>query len=187
VDVVILGGNRVTQGDESDSSRTWEILRLELGPEGKLSASVLPGGRLPSSRVGCRATVLQRLLPGKQHLAVAGGFRAWGEGQVSYGGPLDQSVAVMEIRGPGSGHGIAGSWVDFADDQVGAELQKLPIKLHAPAVCAGLHPGGESVGGVEEPRKEELQNCDTHVGSDIQAFMFFFCLSGNSFQGGLLR
>lgn len=156
VDVVILGGNRVTRGDESDSSRTWEILRLELGPEGKLGASILPGGRLPSSRVGCRATVLQRLLPGKQHLAVAGGFRAWGEGQVSYGGPLDQSVAVMEIKGSGSGNGTAGSWVDFAGDQVGAELQNLPIKLHAPAVCTGLHSGGESAGGGEKPHKEEL-------------------------------
>lgn len=136
--VVILGGNRVTREQETDSSRTWEVLRVSLAQDNTLNVSVVPGGRLPSSRVGCRATVLDQLVPGKQHLVVAGGFKAWGEGQTTYGGPLEQSVAVLEMKaavGSDSGGGSPGDWVDFADHQLGAELQKLPIKLHAPAVC----------------------------------------------------
>merc|ERR1712187_202021 len=137
-DIVILGGNRVTREQETDSSRTWEILRLSLAQDGRIRASVIPGGRLPSSRVGCRATVLEQLVTGKQHLVVAGGFKAWGEGQTAYGGHLDQSVAVLEINADDtsdSSAGAPGTWVDFSDDQLGAEIQKLPLKLHAPAVC----------------------------------------------------
>jgi len=132
LDIVILGGNRVTRNEETDSSRTWEVLHLSLAQDGQLEVQVVPGGRLPSSRVGCRATVLQQLVPGKQHLVVAGGFKAWGEGQTTYGGPLEQAVAVLEMRADES---RPGSWVDFSSEGLGAELQRLPIKLHAPAVC----------------------------------------------------
>lgn len=143
VDIVILGGNRVTRDEETDSSRTWEVLRLSLAQDGNLHMSAVPGGKLPSSRVGCRATVLQQLVPGKQHLVVAGGFKAWGEGQTTYGGPLTQSVAVLEIKADSAGQagsdsvsGSPGSWVDSSDKALGEELQNLPMKIHAPAVCA---------------------------------------------------
>merc|ERR1712066_838644 len=104
-DVLILGGNRVTEEEETDSSRNWELLRLTLGNDGKIVSSVIPGGRLPSSRVGCRATVLEQLVSGKQHLVVAGGSKAWGEGQTTYGGPLEQSVAVLEMIADGGSEG----------------------------------------------------------------------------------
>lgn len=131
-DIVILGGNRVTRNEQTDSSRTWEVLHLSLTSDEQLEVQVVPGGRLPSSRVGCRATVLQHLAPGKQHLVVAGGFKAWGEGQTTYGGPLEQSVAVLEMKADKS---RPGTWVDFSGEELGAELQRLPLKLHAPAVC----------------------------------------------------
>lgn len=139
LDIVILGGNRVTRDERTDSSRNWEVLKLSLNQEGKLQASIAIGGRLPSSRVGCRATVLQNLVPGKQHLIVAGGFKAWGEGQTTYGGPLDQSVAVLELKSQQDSTEASGNvntWVDFSGAQLGEELQMLPLKLHAPAVCA---------------------------------------------------
>lgn len=138
VDIVILGGNRVTDEEETDSSRSWEVLQLSLAEDEQLEFSVVPGGRLPSSRVGCRATVLHQLASGKQHLVVAGGFKAWGEGQTTYGGPLEQSVALLEIKADGTSAGVGGSpgsWVDFSDEQLGVELQKLPMRVHAPAVC----------------------------------------------------
>jgi len=99
---------------KTDSSRTWEVLRLSLSQNGQLKASIIPGGRLPSSRVGCRATVLEQLVPGKQHLVVAGGFKAWGEGQTTYGGPLEQSVAVLEMNANGGNNGSPGNWVNLA-------------------------------------------------------------------------
>jgi len=139
LDIVILGGNRVTRDEGTDSSRNWEVLSLNLTGGGKLQASTSIGGRLPSSRVGCRAAVLQNLAPGKQHLIVAGGFKAWGEGQTSYGGPLEQSVAVLELKsrqdGGDASSNVVKAWVDFSSAQLGEELQMLPLKLHAPAVC----------------------------------------------------
>jgi hypothetical protein len=129
VNVLSLGGNRVTEDDATDSSRNWEVFNLSVA-EGKLQGSAVMGGRLPNSRVGCRASMLQELVPGKRHLVVAGGFRAWGEGQRTYGGPLDQSAAILEVGA--SGNGI---WVDSTSAELSSELQKLPMKLHAPAVC----------------------------------------------------
>merc|ERR1712151_22773 len=131
----------VTRDERTDSSRNWEVLKLSLTQEGKLQASSAHGGRLPSSRVGCRATVLQNLVPGKQHLVVAGGFKAWGEGQTTYGGPLEQSVAVLELKphqDPNDASGNVNTWIDFSSAQLGEELQKLPLKLHAPAVCTAV-------------------------------------------------
>lgn len=141
LEIVILGGNRVTRDERTDSSRNWEVVKLALSPEGKLQVSTASGGRLPNSRVGCRATVLQNLVPGKQHLIVAGGFKAWGEGQTTYGGPLDQSVAVLELKSHQDASDASGNvktWVDFSSSQLGEELQMLPLKLHAPAVCTAV-------------------------------------------------
>jgi len=98
LDIVILGGNRVTRDEGTDSSRNWEVLSLNLTGGGKLQASTSIGGRLPSSRVGCRAAVLQNLAPGKQHLIVAGGFKAWGEGQTSYGAKRGSTRAKVSSR-----------------------------------------------------------------------------------------
>jgi len=141
-DVVILGGNRVTHDEKSDSSRTWEVLRLGLSTGGELVAESFPGNtRLPASRVGCRADLLRGLVAGKQYLTVAGGFKAWGEGQNTYKGPVSQSVAVFEIHG-GEDERV-GTWVGTAGGEspqgVGLdELQMLPEKLRQPATCVAL-------------------------------------------------
>lgn len=142
VDVVILGGNRVTRSAETDSSRTWEVLRFGLTRDGSLVAQNIPGDtRLPASRVGCRAVVLEKLISGKQFLAVAGGFKAWGEGQNTYQGPLEQSVALLEIQ---SGHASrVGEWVGTAEgasrESTGFDaLQKLPEKVSQPATCVAF-------------------------------------------------
>lgn len=104
---------------------------------GKLSSRVVPGGRLPSSRVGCRAAVLKHLVEGKDFLAVAGGFRAWGGEQRTYRGPLDDQVALLELHsGSGNVQTPGGtSWVGESSGVDRGDLEQLPVKLRQPAVC----------------------------------------------------
>eukprot|EP00929_Paragymnodinium_shiwhaense_P039873 TRINITY_DN20884_c0_g1_i1.p1 TRINITY_DN20884_c0_g1~~TRINITY_DN20884_c0_g1_i1.p1 ORF type:complete len:275 (-),score=62.75 TRINITY_DN20884_c0_g1_i1:285-1109(-) len=152
VNIVILGGNRVTEEDSTDSSRTWEILEVFVDPASKkLSAKTSPGPtRLPSSRVGCRAGVLGDLVPGKSILAVAGGFKAWGEGQTTYGGPIDKSVALLEIGQDSSDREGVGQWIEPLQTSGLEEMQKLPVPLRQPATCVLASMAGASSSAVED-------------------------------------